>query len=323
MAHKFHKLCEALPYMEKQEYAEFKASQLAIGGPKDPIWMWGKEVVDGKNLLKLYEELGKEPPMRKWEPPASANTLAAQEVALSLWIDSRNVKGRRHLTPDQKAIFAALIATAPSGGQVGENAPLSNSQAAEQLGVTVDRVKDAKAVLADGSKALVEAMKAGEVTVSDAAKIVDLPKAEQTAAVKAVASGEAKTVTAAAKPKKPKPPKAAREPGEDPPEPRHTGAVPVDKSGNALPDRPALVKAFAASDLFFSTEKARTVIFENCYQIANDFIPDGKQFRLDIDKNMKALFDTINRYRPAYVCSGCSGGGCNKCAKRGYTCYGK
>jgi len=94
---------------------------------------------------------------------------------------------------------------------------------------------------------------------------------------------------------------------------------PADKGGNALPDRPELVKAFKSRDLFHSCEAARNVIYNNCYEIAK-LIPDGEQFKNAIDKHMKALFHTMGQYEPAYVCKSCSGGRCVKCAKRGYTC---
>lgn len=128
------------------------------------------------------------------------------------------------------------------------------------------------------------------------------------------------------KPKKNKPkPKVhesnGRQPGEDEPEPEHE--LPLDKSGNPVVDLPAIIKAFSAHDLFCSTEAARTVIYGNCLQIANDHIPDGKKFRHEIDLCMKSLFNVIERYRPAYVCRSCHGEGCEKCVKRGYTCYAR
>lgn len=107
-----------------------------------------------------------------------------------------------------------------------------------------------------------------------------------------------------------------REPGEDATEPQHV--LPTDKSGNAIPDRPALVKAFRSRDLFVSCEKAREVIHNNCYEIAK-LIPEGMKFRDAVDKLMKALFATLRQHEPAYVCKGCAGGGCQRCRKRGYT----
>lgn len=108
-----------------------------------------------------------------------------------------------------------------------------------------------------------------------------------------------------------------REPGEDPPEPQHDPARPTDKSGNALPDRPELLKAFSSRDLFVSSEKARSVIYNNAYEIAKR-IPDGDKLLAAMEKMMKALFHTMQSFEPAYVCKGCNGGKCAKCQKRGY-----
>lgn len=117
-----------------------------------------------------------------------------------------------------------------------------------------------------------------------------------------------------------------REPGEDPTEKRHKPAPsepvepkPTDKSGNALPDRLELLKAFSSRDLFVSSEKARNVIYNNVYEIAK-LIPDGKTLTEAVDKHMKALFHTLGSFEPAYVCKSCNGGKCVKCHKRGYTC---
>lgn len=114
-----------------------------------------------------------------------------------------------------------------------------------------------------------------------------------------------------------------RDAGQDEPDnPEHVPDPkrPTDKSGNALPDRPELLKAFGTFDLFHSTEAARNVIQSNCLAIAQA-IPDGKEFRANIDKALKGLFHLIENYRPAYVCSHCNGGKCPKCKRRGYTTW--
>lgn len=118
----------------------------------------------------------------------------------------------------------------------------------------------------------------------------------------------------------------AREPGDEPPEPRHvperTDPLPIppkDKAGVALPNRAALLKAFSSRDLFVSSDKARNVIFNNAYEIAK-LIPNGDELKAAVDKHMKALFHTLGQFEPAFLCGACDGGGCVKCQRRGYTC---
>lgn len=114
-----------------------------------------------------------------------------------------------------------------------------------------------------------------------------------------------------------------REAGEDETEPQHVAnpSLPTDKSGNALPDRPELLKAFRSRDLFHSCEAARNVIYNNVYEAAA-LLPNGQgeQLKRLVDGHMKALFHTLAQHEPAYVCKTCNGGGCSKCCKRGYTC---
>lgn len=117
-------------------------------------------------------------------------------------------------------------------------------------------------------------------------------------------------------------PPQERDAGQDEPEPEHVPDPkrPTDKSGNALPDRPELLKAFGTFDLFHSTEAARNVIQSNCLAIAQA-LPDGKEFREAIDKALKGMFHLIEGYRPAYVCKNCNGGKCKSCRQRGYTVW--
>lgn len=110
-----------------------------------------------------------------------------------------------------------------------------------------------------------------------------------------------------------------REPGLDETEPKHDPRRPTDKSGNALPERPELLKAFSSRDLFISSEKARNVIYNNSLEIAK-LIPDGEALKVAVDKHMKALFHMLQSFEPAYACKSCNGGKCAKCQKRGYTC---
>jgi hypothetical protein len=84
----------------------------------------------------------------------------------------------------------------------------SRTELAEEAGIGRTTMKRADKVNEQGAKAVKDAVIAGDVSVSDAASIVDLPKAEQAKAVKEVKSGKAKTLKAAAK----KPKKETEEP---------------------------------------------------------------------------------------------------------------
>lgn len=92
---------------------------------------------------------------------------------------------RRHLTESQRAMAAAKIATATHGGDrksdQAANLPLdiphvSQAKAAELLNVSERTVRAAKAVQANGTPELIEAVDAGEVTVSATSPDPDRPQ---------------------------------------------------------------------------------------------------------------------------------------------------
>jgi hypothetical protein len=132
---------------------------------------------------------------------------------------------RRHLDESQRGIVAGKLATLKHGfrphqgrprtdetlentasaqGPIGlctphEGSSLTIDQAAELLNVGPTTVKRAREVLERGDETLVAAVEAGEVSVSDVAKIAAKPKTVQQAAVERVKAGEAKTLALAAK----------------------------------------------------------------------------------------------------------------------------
>jgi hypothetical protein len=75
----------------------------------------------------------------------------------------------------------------------------SNDRAARIFNVSGRLVALASRVIKEGDKSLIEAIHAGNVTVSDAARILSFTKDEQRAAAAAVLSGKARTLRTAAK----------------------------------------------------------------------------------------------------------------------------
>jgi hypothetical protein len=82
---------------------------------------------------------------------------------------------------------AAKIATLPRG--TNQHAPIgasSQAEAAKSMKVGRRSVQRAKDVIERGSKPLQQAVNIGDISVSRAAAVVDLPKSEQLAAAKAL-----------------------------------------------------------------------------------------------------------------------------------------
>lgn len=109
---------------------------------------------------------------------------------------------RRHLTESQRAMIAAKLANLNVGQKASDKPdsgiPLSQAQAAETMNVSVDTVKQAKKVIANGTPELQEAVGSGAVSVSDAAKVADKPPEVQNQAVADVKSGKSRTASASA-----------------------------------------------------------------------------------------------------------------------------
>ena len=205
--YKIHPLCQKFPQMTDEEFRGM-VQHMETHGQTDPIWVYGKVLLDGKHRLEACRMLGSEPNVRQWKPKHGP-----EEPQIKAFVLGKNFH-RRHLTPSQRAIIAADLVTTDGRGRPESNSSkeiITQADAAAAGGISVSEVKRGAAVLESGSAALQDAVRDGHVAVGDAVKVLDLPKPKQTAAVRAVKSGKSRTVAAAAE----------REPGEDPTEPEH------------------------------------------------------------------------------------------------------
>jgi hypothetical protein len=130
---------------------------------------------------------------------------------------------RRHLNESQRAMVATKIATMRQGERT-DLQPSANLQkvnratAANMLNVSERSAANAAKVQAEGTPELVRAVEQGEVAVSTAAVVTELPQEEQR---KAVAGGKQAVVKAAKQLKAKKAQKAATtKAASEPPSPR-------------------------------------------------------------------------------------------------------
>lgn len=170
---KFHPYSEIFPLIEGAAFDELVAD-LKANGLREKIWLYDGQILDGRNRFFACQKAKIKPDYRKF---TGSDPLA--------FVISLNVQ-RRHLTESQRAMAAARIATMQKGANqhASIEAP-SQDKAAESLKVGRSSVQRARKVIEDGSKALQNAVESGEVSVSKAAAVVDLPKSEQLAAAKA------------------------------------------------------------------------------------------------------------------------------------------
>lgn len=153
-------------------------------GVREPVILFAGRILDGRNRYMAARDLGQDFPVADFE--------GTDAEALS-YVLSTNLH-RRHLTESQRAAVAAKLANMKPGdnqhSRGGANlpdlpAPVTVSQAAEMLSVSERSVKSARKVQEQGAPELSAAVEKGEVSVSAAAAVAELPQEEQAAVVAA------------------------------------------------------------------------------------------------------------------------------------------
>lgn len=150
-----------LPEIPAEEF-EALARSIAESGQQVPATSWVADdgieyLIDGRHRARACERLGM---------PLIVERLEGDEAAARAFILATNVT-RRHLTPSQRAVAAAALATrAP--GQRGSTAALglTQEQVARAAGVSVRLVRAARTFLEDTE--LTRAVLNGALTVTEA-----------------------------------------------------------------------------------------------------------------------------------------------------------
>ncbi|MBU1172998.1 MAG: ParB N-terminal domain-containing protein [Proteobacteria bacterium] len=164
-------LANMLPMIQGEEWESFKAD-IAKNGIKQPVMVHEGAIIDGRNRWKACQELNLDCPITEWDGHGS----------ILDYIISCNLE-RRHLTPSQRAAFAAEALPLferelkekerlrKSGKLTMANLPqskgLARDHAARALHTSGRAVQDAKKIQ-EKSPELFERVKAGEKTVNEA-----------------------------------------------------------------------------------------------------------------------------------------------------------
>lgn len=186
-----HKLCELLPDIKGKQFDEM-VDDILDRGQVDPIDVYEGEVIDGKNRQRACEAAGVSPQYVEWVPPEGCETDEDVQNAIGEFIYSRNFL-RRHQSETDRAMYAAVLR---------KHTGMSYEKVAQDMNVSERSISHANVVIEKGDESLVDAVRNCGVSVSDAASVCDLPKEEQAKAVSKYKSGKARTVSAAARPKK-------------------------------------------------------------------------------------------------------------------------
>ena len=181
---KFHPLSEMFPLMQGEEYSLLVAD-IAANGLRDPVIELDHMILDGRNRYRACNEAGV---AVRYEAYQGDDPLG--------FVISTNLH-RRHLNVSQRAMIAAKCANLAIGSNqyvvrltrnllTGEeySPPIKVPAAGERAraaGVDRKTLQYAQKVCEGGTPALVQRVERGEVPVSVAAKIADMPQAQQEA----------------------------------------------------------------------------------------------------------------------------------------------
>jgi len=164
-----HPIANLFPEMSESQFDELK-QDIAQNGLQMPILMYGGKVVDGRHRLRACSALGIIPKFAELE---AANDKSIEQSVISINLH------RRHLTESQKAIIAARLTNSVVGANQHTAGAVSQRKVAEELGISVDSVQRGKKVLNNGTPELIAAVSEGKIDISNAAKLAQLAKQDQ------------------------------------------------------------------------------------------------------------------------------------------------
>lgn len=146
------------------------ADDIEANGLREPIWLYEGKILDGRNRYRACVMKDSD---HRIEEYRGKDALG--------FVISKNLH-RRHLTESQRAMVAAELPRF----QVGDNQHNGGSanlptlpKIAEKLQVSERSVRSAQHVKDEAEPEIVEAVRAGDIPVSTAAKVADLPAKEQ------------------------------------------------------------------------------------------------------------------------------------------------
>jgi N6-adenosine-specific RNA methylase IME4 len=176
--YRIHPVANVFPMMTSDELSAL-AEDIKEHGLMHPIILWGDDgpVLDGRNRLTACKQAKVDPVFEIWE--------FDDDASAERFVVSQNLH-RRHLNTGQKAMAAARLANMRQGSRtdLSPKDETSQAEAAEMMTVGKRSVERANKILSRGVPELVHVVDTGQVTVSVAAAVSDLPDDEIEAALK-------------------------------------------------------------------------------------------------------------------------------------------
>lgn len=173
----FHPLSNIFPLITGEEFSSL-VHDIKTNGQREAIVLFEGKILDGRNRYRACRECGSEVVTREFEGGDALDYV----LSLNMY--------RRQLTIAQRAVIAAELAVMSSRGAKTEDGIESDSDAddkqgmgieaaAKLMGISPRSVSSAARVHRVGTPELVEAVKAGVVSVSAAEHLTKLDATEQ------------------------------------------------------------------------------------------------------------------------------------------------
>jgi ParB-like chromosome segregation protein Spo0J len=187
MKRPIHPIADLIPPMSAAEFADLRAS-IKTEGLRVPITLHTDgSILDGRHRARACAELGIVP---------RTETFMGNEAQCLDYVLDLNLK-RRHLDESQRAMIAAELATLRQGART-DLAPIgamSQSEAADRLNVSRRTTQRAVLVRDKAIPAIVEAVRQGDMPVSLAARVAQLPATRQQQVVAEMHNGKSLSTT--------------------------------------------------------------------------------------------------------------------------------
>ena len=171
-----HPYANLFPLMEGEEFTRL-IEDIRVNGLIHPIVRYNNEILDGRNRYRACEIAQRGLRFTDYTGDDPLGYVLAANL------------NRRHLTESQRAMVASKLATMKRG-QTGKsqrmrsaNLPISQPEAAKVLKTSERSMRSAAKVRALGTPDLVSAVERGEIKVSTAARLAQLPPEAQVDAV--------------------------------------------------------------------------------------------------------------------------------------------
>lgn len=172
-----HELSSLFPLITGDDFT-LMVKDMQANGQREPIILFSGKIIDGRNRYRACRELGLEPLTKEY--------TGDDPLGLVLSLNMH----RRQLTVAQRAIVAAEMirrkremeaadAGKMDGGHNADSSIPGVDDAAKALGISPRSVSAALRVFKNGTEALCEAVKRGEIRVSSAEQVTKLSLEEQ------------------------------------------------------------------------------------------------------------------------------------------------